>query len=114
MTAPYDRALVLAALVRTMRDHYLAVRCCCGAERVIAVGQMARDRRVADHTLAHVALRLSCTGCHDGPDEVHLTASIHGLGPPPSGSVTLGWSICLVQRPGVGARRLRTLPPPVV
>src|SRR4051794_28054376 len=40
-----------------MRDHHLAVRCTCGAGRVIAVGQMARDRRLADRTLAHVALR---------------------------------------------------------
>ena len=58
-SAPYDRALALASLVRTMRDHYLAVRCICGAARVIAVGQMARDRRLVDRTLAHVALRLS-------------------------------------------------------
>ncbi len=57
--APYDRALALASLVRTMRDHYLAVRCGCGAGRVIALEAMARDRRVANLTLAHVALKLA-------------------------------------------------------
>lgn len=108
--APYDRALALASLVRTMRDHYLAVSCTCGAARVIAVGQMARDRRLADRTLAHVALRLACEGCRNGPDEVWLTESIFGIGPAPAGSVSLGWSICLVERPKVGARHLRVVP----
>ena len=67
-SAPYDRALALASLIRTMRDHYLAVQCTCGAARVIAIARMARDRRLADRTLAHVALRLSCEGCRTGPD----------------------------------------------
>ena len=109
-SAPYDRALALASLVRTMRDHYLAVRCTCGAARVIAIGRMARDRRLADRTLAHVALRLSCEGCRTGPDEVWLTETIFGIGPAPKGAVSLGWSICLVKRPKSGARHLRTMP----
>lgn len=108
--APYDRALALASLVRTMRDHYLAVRCTCGAARVIAIGHMAGDRRLADCTLAHVALRLSCEGCRTGPDEVWLAESIYGIGPAPTGAVALGWSICLVERSKTGARHLRTVP----
>ena len=108
--APYDRALALASLVRTMRDHYLAVHCACGAARVIAISRMARDRRLADRTLAHVALRLSCEGCRTGPDEVWLTETIYGIGPAPTGAVGLGWSICLVERPKAGARHLRTMP----
>lgn len=109
-TPPYDRALVLASLVRTMRDHYLHVRCKCGAARVIAIGRMVRDRRVADCTLAHVALRLSCEGCYTGPDEIHLTQSIFGVGPAPAGAVGLGWSICLVERSKEGLRHLRRTP----
>jgi hypothetical protein len=109
-SAPYDRALALASLVRTMRNHYLAVHCTCGAARVIAVGQMARNQRLADRTLAHVALRLSCEGCRTGPDEVWLTESIFGIGLAPSGAVSLGWSICLVERPKAGARHLRVMP----
>ena len=109
-SSPYDRALALASLVRTMRDHYLAIRCTCGAARVIAIGRMASDRRLADRTLAHVALRLSCEGCQTGPDEVYLTESIFGVGPAPTGAVSLGWSICLMERPKAGARHLRTIP----
>ena len=103
----YDRALVLAALVRTMRDHYLAVRCGCGAGRVIAIRQMATNRRLADRTLAHVALRLACERCCNGPDEVFITETIYGVGPEPHGAVALGWAISLVQRPSDGARLLR-------
>ncbi len=90
-----------------MRDHFLDVRCSCGAARVIALQQMARDRRFADRTLAHVALCLSCSGCHDGPDEVHLTATISGLGPPPMPHHSLVWTLPLVVRPDSGAKRLR-------
>ena len=75
---PYDRALALAAQVRTMRDHYLDVSCGCGDRRVIALGAMARDPRTATATLAHIALRLSCSGCYRGPDEVYLCATING------------------------------------
>jgi len=105
--APYDRALVLASLVRTMRDHYLAVRCGCGAARVIALGRMAADPRMADRTMAHVALRLACERCRTGPDEVFLTETIYGTGPQPQGMDTAGWAIPLVQRTGGGARLLR-------
>jgi hypothetical protein len=104
---PFDRALALASLVRTMRGHYLAVRCSCGAERTIALARMAEDRLVAGYTLAHVALSLSCTGCHNGLDEVHLTAAIFGVGPPARGNPDLGWTIPLVERPAGGARHLR-------
>ena len=104
MLGPYDRALALASLVRTMRDHFLAVRCSCGASRVVSLQQMARDPRLAGCTLAHVALRLSCGGCHDGPDEVHLTATISSLGPPPMPSYSQFWTLMLLQRPLVGAK----------
>ena len=50
--APYDRALALASLVRTMRDHFLDVRCSCGAKRVISLQQMVRNRSVADSGVA--------------------------------------------------------------
>ena len=106
-TAPYDRALVLASLVRTMRDHYLAIRCGRGAGRVIAIRQMAADRRVADGTMAHVAVRLACDRCCSGPDEVFLTETIFGVGPPPYGAVALGGAVLLVQRATDGARLLR-------
>lgn len=102
---PYDRPLVLASLVQTMRDHYLAIVCACGARRVIAVGQMVKDRRVAGLTMAHVALSLACDGCYDGPDQVHLTATIFGVGPAPSGGGGLCWTLPLVERSAAGARR---------
>ena len=107
LVAPYDRALALAALARTMRDHYLAVVCGCGARRVIAVRNVAADPRLADLTLAHLALRLACPGCSNGPDQVFLAESIHGVGPAPTGAIELGWAICLVDRPVAGARLLR-------
>ena len=93
-----------------MRDHYLAVRCSCGASRVIGLMQMARDRNLANCTLAHVALRLNCTGCHNGPDEVHLTATMNGVGPLPTGSQSLVWTLPLVERTGGGAKHLRRVP----
>ena len=105
--APYDRSLALASLVSTMRDHFLDVRCSCGAGRVISLQQMARDPRLAGCTLAHVALRLSCTGCHTGPDQVHLTATISGLGPPPMPSHSLVWTLMLLERPVAGSKHLR-------
>ncbi len=55
---PYDRALALASLVSTMANHYLDVHCSCGARHVLWLAMMARDRRVAGYTLAHVALKL--------------------------------------------------------
>ena len=106
MPPPYDRALVLASHVRTMRDHFLAVGCGCGARRVIALGRMAEDRRVRDYTLAHVAMSLKCQGCLDGPDEVHLTATVHGLWPSKGGGDAV-WTIPLVDRGARGAKRLR-------
>ena len=106
-TGPYDRALALASLVRTMRDHYLAVRCSCGASRVIGLRQMAGDKRLAHCTLAHVALRLSCTGCHNGPDEVHLTATVSGVGPLPTPNHGLVWTLPSIERPPSGAKHLK-------
>jgi hypothetical protein len=100
--APYDRALALASEVRTMRDHFLEVNCGCGARRVIALGQMARSATWATATLAHVALRVSCHGCHTGPTGVHLTATTHGLVGAPHGPDAV-WSIPLVERPNAGA-----------
>ena len=104
---PYDRALVLASLVRTMCDHYLAVRCGCGAGRVISLQTMARDRRMAGFTLAHVALRLKCEGCEGGPDEVHLTATHCGVGPSPNPGISLVWTLALVEREPSPWRRRR-------
>ena len=103
---PYDRPLALASLVRTMRHHYVAVRCGCGAERVIAIARMADDSRLADYTLAHVAMTLRCEGCHDGPDEVHLAATVHGMRPA-SGGGDVVWTMPLVTRDGRGAKRRR-------
>jgi hypothetical protein len=104
--APYDRALALASQVRTMREHYLEVRCGCGARRVIALARMMEDQRVANATLAHVALRTACHGCYTGPTEVNLCATVHGTEPVPFGG-SLGWSIPLVQRPSCGAYQQR-------
>ena len=103
---PYDRALVLAAQVRTMRDHYLEVSCCCGDRRVIALGVMARNRTLATATLAHVALSISCHGCHTGPDEVHLCATVYGRQPAAFGGDAV-WTMPLVTRTGGGARWLK-------
>lgn len=107
---PYDRALALASLVKTMRHHYLDVRCNCGAQRVIGLGQMAKDRRTANLTMAHVALRLACERCENGPDAVYLTATIYGIGPPPYGGGGLVWIMPLVERPSAGTKRLRGTP----
>ena len=95
---PYDRALALAAQVQTMRDHYLDVSCGCGERRVIALGVMARDRKLATATLAHIALRITCHGCMTGPDEVHLCATIHGRVPPTVGGGDAVWTMPLVTR----------------
>ena len=94
---PYDRALALAAQVRTMRDHYLDVSCGCGDRRVIALGVMARDSLTATATLAHVALRLSCRGCRNGPDDIYLCATINGREAPTFGGGTV-WTMPLVTR----------------
>ncbi len=93
--------------VSTMADHYLDVHCSCGARRVLSLAMMARDRRVAGYTLAHVALKLRCQGCHTGPDQVHLTATTHGIGPAAAGGGGLVWTLPLVARPPGGARQLR-------
>ena len=90
-----------------MRDHYLAIRCSCGASRVIGLRQMAEDKRLAHCTLAHVALRLGCTGCHNGPDEVHLTATVSGVGPPPTANHGLVWTLSLIERRPSGAKHLK-------
>ena len=95
---PYDRALALAAQVRTMRDHFLDVSCGCGARRVIALGVMARDPHHATATLAHVALRLECWDCRTGPDEIYLCATIHGRDPPTIGGGDAVWVMALVER----------------
>jgi hypothetical protein len=89
-----------------MKNHYLAVGCSCGARRVIALARMADDRRVRGFTLAHVAMSLACQGCLDGPDEVHLTATVHGMWPATSGGDAV-WTVPLVVRDGSGAKRLR-------
>lgn len=75
---PCDRSLALAAQVSTMRDHFLEVSCGCGESRVISPAVMAKERRIATATLAHIALRITCHGCKTGPDEVHLCATSRG------------------------------------
>jgi hypothetical protein len=105
-----NRLGCVASLVRAMRDHYLAVRCNCGAERVIGLEPMARDRRYANLTMAHVALRLDCSGCKDGPDEVYPAATPHGLHAPPGNGGIL-WTMPLVTRERHdGGRRMRFIP----
>jgi len=59
---------------------------------------MARDPRTATATLAHVALRIACDGCHTGPDEVHLRATIFGRQPATFGGDVV-WTMSLVTRP---------------
>lgn len=86
------------------------MRCNCGAERVIGLEAMARDRRYVNLTVAHVALRLDCSGCKDGPDEVHLAATPHGLHAPP-GNGGIIWTMPLVTRERHdGGRRMRFIP----
>ena len=103
---PYDRSLALAAQVQTMRDHYLDVSCGCGDRRVIALGVMARDRKLATATLAHVALRLACRGCRTGPDEVYLCATSHGRESPTFGGGIV-WTMPLVTREARPSYHLR-------
>lgn len=91
---PYDRTFALAAQVSAMRDHYLEVRCGCGARRVIAIGRMAEHPRLRHLTLASVAAKVQCEQCMYGPDEVHLTATICGLEAPQFGG-DIVWSIPL-------------------
>ena len=80
-----------------MRDHYLEVSCGCGDRRVIALGVMARDRKLVVATLAHVALKITCHGCHRGPDEVHLCATVNGRRPAEFGGGIV-WTMVLVER----------------
>jgi len=108
--APYDRSLALAAQIRTMRDHFLEIRCGCGARRVVALARMAENPRMATATLAHVALRAACHRCHTGPTAVHLCATVNGLEAPPFGGGIL-WSIPLVERPDARSYHLRTPAP---
>ena len=96
---PIDRAFVLACFAASLRMHYLAVRCGCGGKRVVALEQLARDRRCARMTLAHIAIRLECKACTTGPDEVVLTETVHGLGPIAGAPGSIGWAIRLFQRP---------------
>src|SRR5579875_3046393 len=106
--APYDRAFALAAQTVAMRDHYLEVRCGCGARRVIALGRVAEHPRMRRLTLATVAAKLRCAGCWTGPDEVHLTATVQGLAPAAFGGDVV-WSLPLrvqAQRPSYHYRRM--------
>ena len=91
-----------------MREHYLDVRCDCEASRAIFLRKMARDSRFAGSTLAHVALSLSCACCHDGSDQVHLTATSNGIVPAPT-VMSLVWTLALVERHGGGAIRVGVL-----
>jgi hypothetical protein len=105
---PYDRALVLASLVATMRDHYLAVDCGCGVHRVIGLGVAGRDPRTKWMTMAHFALRVRCEGCEPGPDRVVLCATAFGLWPssmPAAGDPV--WALPLVERDPPANRRLK-------
>ncbi len=92
---PYDRALALAAQVRSMRDHFLDVSCGCGDHRVIALGLVAKDRQLAAATLADLALRLTCHGCYRGPDEIYLCATSHGRSAPEVGGGNEVWTLPL-------------------
>ncbi len=62
---------------------------------------------MAGYTLAHVASKLRCEGCHTGPDQVHLTETTHGIGPAAVGGGGLVWTLPLLNRPPGGARQLR-------
>lgn len=80
-----------------MRDHFLDVSCSCGDRRVVALGVMAKERRIATATLAHAALRNTCHGCKTGPDEVHLCATVNGRVPATFGGGIV-WTMALVER----------------
>jgi hypothetical protein len=99
---PYDRPFVLAAQVLAMKDHFLEIACGCGARRVIGLGRMAENSRIRAMTLATVAAKVQCADCFTGPDEVHLTATTHGLRPPTFAGDCV-WSLLLWQRASRGS-----------
>ena len=104
---PIDRAFALACFPSSLRSYYLAVRCGCGAKRVVALEQLARDRHCARMTLAHIIIRMACKSCTTGPDEVILTETIHGLGPIAGAPGSIGWAIQLFGRPTGGGYHYR-------
>ncbi len=113
---PYDRALVLASFVDTMRDHYVVVDCDCGVHRVIGLGHASAHPQVRQMTMAHFALRLRCEGCENGPDRVVLTATVYCLWAP-SPSQTGGgggelWALRLVERDPPPSRRMKFVSTP--
>jgi hypothetical protein len=110
---PFDRALVLASFVTTMRDYFLALDCGCGVHRVIGLGHAARDRRIAGMTMAHFALRVRCRGCEQGPERVVLCPTTFGLWPPSQAAASDGvWALPLVEREHPGSRRLKFVTAP--
>lgn len=107
---PFDLQFALAAQVLAMTDHYLEVVCGCGARRVIGLCRLAGSPRIRTMTLATVALKVKCEACFTGPDEVHLTATVHGLHPPPVTGDAV-WSLLLWQHsPRGGSYHHRRLP----
>jgi hypothetical protein len=74
---------------------------------------MAKNPSVRRMTLASVAVGLECPDCRTGPDEVHLTATICGIGDggESSGSDPV-WSMLLYQRQPVGMGNYQHRQPP--
>ena len=89
-----------------MRDHFLEVSCGCGESRVISLAVMAKERRIATATLAHIALRITCHGCMTGPDEVHLCATSRGRQAAKFGGEIV-WTMPLVTREARPSYHLR-------
>ena len=99
---PYDRAFALAAQVLAMRDHYLEVRCGCGARRVIAVGPDGRAPQNAQPDAGQrgrsaTVRRLLYRAGRGAPDGHRSTDS-----QPPEFGGDAVWSIPL-RCPGAGA-----------
>ncbi|WP_158931702.1 hypothetical protein [Acidisphaera sp. S103] len=64
---------------------------------MIGLGRMAENPRIRTMTLATVALKVQCEACFTGPDEVHLTATMHCLQAPQAVGDGV-WSLLLWQR----------------
>ena len=87
---PFDRSLALACHVRTLRDHWLKLRCCGGGTTLLPLGLVdAADNR----TLADVVMRLRCRHCGARPATIVLVENpqtpSEAYGPPPTWELPL-------------------------
>ena len=92
--APFDRCLVLAATVSSMRDWCTDARCQCGQVSIVPLRLMLQERPAsARQTMADVALRLTCRKCAGRPNRVALVENTMGRGPIAGRPHDAGWSI---------------------